>query len=130
MSLLTPHRRAADRPVRQAPDALSEVDAPKVDAPAPASADSALSGTVDDGHTSTFAALHVRNYRLFFAGQVVSNTGTWMQRIAQDCHLGGGRGVITGHLVPQPAREDQHGSAQGGNRFLIDRFTHIMSLTH
>ena len=35
-------------------------------------------------HTSTFAALRVRNYRLFFAGQVVSNTGTWMQRIAQD----------------------------------------------
>ena len=33
---------------------------------------------------STFAALHVRNYRLFFAGQIVSNTGTWMQRIAQD----------------------------------------------
>jgi MFS family permease len=32
----------------------------------------------------TFAALRVRNYRLFFAGQVVSNTGTWMQRIAQD----------------------------------------------
>lgn len=31
-----------------------------------------------------FAALHVRNYRLFFSGQVVSNTGTWMQRIAQD----------------------------------------------
>ncbi len=36
------------------------------------------------GRTSTFAALRVRNYRLFFAGQVVSNTGTWMQRIAQD----------------------------------------------
>ena len=36
------------------------------------------------GHTSTFAALRIRNYRLFFAGQVVSNTGTWMQRIAQD----------------------------------------------
>jgi MFS family permease len=32
----------------------------------------------------TFAALGVRNYRLFFLGQVVSNTGTWMQRIAQD----------------------------------------------
>ncbi|WP_240757801.1 MFS transporter [Nakamurella flava] len=32
----------------------------------------------------TFAALHIRNYRLFFTGQVVSNTGTWMQRIAQD----------------------------------------------
>ncbi len=36
------------------------------------------------GHISTFAALRVRNYRLFFGGQVVSNTGTWMQRIAQD----------------------------------------------
>ncbi|MFI5783589.1 MFS transporter [Nocardia sp. NPDC051570] len=31
-----------------------------------------------------FASLAVRNYRYFFAGQVVSNTGTWMQRIAQD----------------------------------------------
>ncbi|MDQ0600915.1 MFS family permease [Streptomyces canus] len=31
-----------------------------------------------------FSSLKSRNYRLFFAGQVVSNTGTWMQRIAQD----------------------------------------------
>ena len=32
----------------------------------------------------TFASLRkYRNYRLFFAGQVVSLTGTWMQRIAQ-----------------------------------------------
>ncbi len=31
-----------------------------------------------------FGSLRVRNYRLFFAGQVVSNIGTWMQRIAQD----------------------------------------------
>jgi MFS family permease len=32
----------------------------------------------------TFASVRKhRNYRLFFAGQVVSNTGTWMQRIAQ-----------------------------------------------
>jgi len=31
-----------------------------------------------------FEALSIRNYRLFFGGQVVSNTGTWMQRIAQD----------------------------------------------
>ncbi|MFF5448151.1 MFS transporter [Streptomyces sp. NPDC012888] len=48
------------------------------------------------GHTSTpatpgtaagrsmFASLRIRNYRLFATGQVVSNTGTWMQRIAQD----------------------------------------------
>ncbi|OZM70565.1 MFS transporter [Amycolatopsis antarctica] len=32
----------------------------------------------------TFASLRNRNYRLFFSGQVVSNIGTWMQRIAQD----------------------------------------------
>ena len=31
----------------------------------------------------TFASLRYRNYRLFFAGQVVSVTGTWMQRVAQ-----------------------------------------------
>ncbi|MGW2740805.1 MFS transporter [Streptomyces sp. NPDC001450] len=31
-----------------------------------------------------FSSLRIRNYRLFFTGQVVSNTGTWMQRIAQD----------------------------------------------
>jgi MFS family permease len=35
-------------------------------------------------HVSTFAALRLRNYRLYFSGQVVSNSGTWMQRIAQD----------------------------------------------
>ncbi|MFK4145861.1 MFS transporter [Streptomyces sp. NPDC004065] len=34
--------------------------------------------------TSMFSSLRIRNYRLFFLGQVVSNTGTWMQRIAQD----------------------------------------------
>lgn len=31
-----------------------------------------------------FASLRMRNYRLFFSGQVISNIGTWMQRIAQD----------------------------------------------
>ncbi|MEV8597966.1 MFS transporter [Streptomyces sp. NPDC052012] len=34
--------------------------------------------------TSMFSSLRIRNYRLFFLGQVVSNIGTWMQRIAQD----------------------------------------------
>ncbi|TQK45347.1 putative MFS family arabinose efflux permease [Streptomyces sp. SLBN-118] len=34
--------------------------------------------------TTMFSSLKIRNYRLFAAGQVVSNTGTWMQRIAQD----------------------------------------------
>ncbi len=34
--------------------------------------------------SSTFASLTVRNYRLFASGQLVSNTGVWVQRIAQD----------------------------------------------
>jgi MFS family permease len=44
-------------------------------------------------------SLAVRNYRLFATGQVVSNTGTWMQRIAQDwlvLQLSGGSGVALG----------------------------------
>jgi MFS family permease len=32
----------------------------------------------------TFRSLRVRNYRLFFFGQLVSVSGTWMQQIAQD----------------------------------------------
>jgi MFS family permease len=32
----------------------------------------------------TFQALSNRNYRLYATGGVVSNTGTWMQRVAQD----------------------------------------------
>ncbi|WP_017538687.1 MFS transporter [Nocardiopsis halophila] len=46
-----------------------------------------------------FRSLAVRNYRLFAAGQVVSNTGTWMQRIAQDwlvLQLSGGSGIALG----------------------------------
>lgn len=31
-----------------------------------------------------FAALSVRNYRIYAAGAIISNTGTWMGRIAQD----------------------------------------------
>ena len=31
-----------------------------------------------------FRALRVHNYRLFAYGSVISNTGTWMQRVAQD----------------------------------------------
>ncbi len=48
-----------------------------------------------------FRSLRNRNYRLFAAGQVVSNTGTWMQRIAQDwlvltiTHSGTALGIVT-----------------------------------
>ncbi|MGW0814297.1 MFS transporter [Streptomyces viridiviolaceus] len=51
-------------------------------APAPDHHDDPLSRT--PRKPSMFASLKVRNYRLFFMGQVVSNIGTWMQRIAQD----------------------------------------------
>jgi MFS family permease len=47
----------------------------------------------------TFEALSVRNYRLFAAGSLVSNTGTWMQRVAQDwlvLVLTGGSGTALG----------------------------------
>jgi len=49
----------------------------------------------------TFRSLSNRNYRLFASGQIVSLTGTWMQRIAQDwlvlqlTHSGTALGVTT-----------------------------------
>src|SRR4249919_1286941 len=50
----------------------------------------------------TFQALAVRNYRLYWTGGLVSNTGTWMQRVAQDwlvlqlTHSGTALGITTG----------------------------------
>ena len=51
----------------------------------------------------TFRALANPNYRLYFAGSLVSNTGTWMMRVAQDwlvlkpLHGGGSAvGITTG----------------------------------
>jgi MFS family permease len=32
---------------------------------------------------ATFTSLHNRNYRLYFTGQIISVSGTWMQRFAQ-----------------------------------------------
>ena len=37
-----------------------------------------------EGRLPVFASLGVRNYRHYFFGALVSNNGTWMQRIAQD----------------------------------------------
>jgi MFS family permease len=55
----------------------------------------------------TFSALAVRNYRIYILGAIVSNTGTWMQRIGQDwlvlqlTHSGTALGVTTGlQLLP------------------------------
>ncbi len=36
-----------------------------------------------DASRRTFAALSIRNYRLYFIGQAISNSGTWMQSTAQ-----------------------------------------------
>jgi MFS family permease len=36
------------------------------------------------GSGTTFGSLHTRNFRLFATGQIVANTGSWVQRIAQD----------------------------------------------
>ena len=36
------------------------------------------------GQAATFASLRIRNYRLYAAGGLVSNAGTWMGRVAQD----------------------------------------------
>ena len=50
---------------------------------------------------SLFRSLSTRNYRLYAGGQLVSNTGTWMQRIAQDwlvlalTHSGTALGVVS-----------------------------------
>jgi hypothetical protein len=35
-------------------------------------------------NSAAIQVLKIRNYRLFASGQVISHTGTWMQRIAQD----------------------------------------------
>ena len=67
-------------------------------AEAASASDSASEPDHGDG---LFRSLHNRNYRLFAAGQVVSNTGTWMQRIAQDwlvltiTHSGTALGIVT-----------------------------------
>ena len=34
--------------------------------------------------SSTFASLRLHNYRIWFLAALVANTGTWMQRVAQD----------------------------------------------
>lgn len=49
--------------------------------------------------STMFAALRERNYRIYWSGSIVSNIGTWMQRVAQDwlvLELSGGSGVAVG----------------------------------
>src|SRR5690242_19600142 len=54
-----------------------------------------------DGPRSTFRSLGVRNFRLFFSGQLISQVGNWLTLIAQSLlvlHLTG-NGVQVGILV-------------------------------
>jgi len=50
----------------------------------------------------TFRAFKVRNFRLYATGAIISNVGTWMQRVAQDwlvlelTHSGTALGIVTG----------------------------------
>jgi MFS family permease len=52
----------------------------------------------------TFSSLSIYNYRVYFAGALVSNVGTWMGRVAQDWlvltevtnHSSSALGIVTG----------------------------------
>ena len=50
----------------------------------------------------TFESLHIRNFRLFFAGQLISQCGTWMQTIALGwlvLHLSHNSGFAIGLVI-------------------------------
>lgn len=63
-----------------ADSAPGRISTPSTDA----STDAHASSNGNSGKNSMFSSLKIRNYRLYATGQAVSNTGTWMQRIAQD----------------------------------------------
>lgn len=85
---------AVDRVVLEKAGTIqTDEPAPAADAADPADPADAAAPTTDDeadaeaegpGAGGMFRSLRNRNYRLFATGQVVSNTGTWMQRVAQD----------------------------------------------
>jgi MFS family permease len=50
----------------------------------------------------TFQSMHVRNFRLFFSGQLISQGGTWMQTIALNwlvLHLSNNNGFLVGLAI-------------------------------
>ena len=70
-----------------------------------------------------FAALRLRNYRIYVAGSFVSNIGTWMQRVAQDwlvLELSGGSGIAVGITTALQFLPMLVLSAYGG--LIADRF--------
>ncbi len=73
-------RTPAAQPVDDADEPAAEVGLPPVRAGSVASAAAGPSGS----RSGPLRSLRVRNYRLYFSGQLISLTGTWAQRVAQD----------------------------------------------
>jgi MFS family permease len=76
---------AADEPAA-ADEAGVEVGLPPLERPAATAGASGRHRRRRPARTRSgpFRSLAVRNYRLYFSGQLISLTGTWAQRIAQD----------------------------------------------
>ncbi|MDQ1722044.1 MAG: hypothetical protein QOI26_1778 [Pseudonocardiales bacterium] len=88
----------ADEPGAEAGEPAAEIDEPAAEvglapvSPAPAAATAAAASpaaaalaAVSPGRwPGPLRSLAVRNYRLYFSGQLISLTGTWAQRVAQD----------------------------------------------
>ena len=80
-------RAAVDEPAAEA--GLTPVNRPPAGPTATGASATGTSATGPDhrrrhGWPAPLRSLEVRNYRLYFSGQLVSLTGTWAQRVAQD----------------------------------------------
>ena len=95
-----PPRRLADPAARRARPRRARRPAPRRPDPRPAGQHRLTPSDLPKAILSpTFRSLHNANYRLYAAGGVVSNTGTWMQRVAQDwlvLQLSDGSGTAIG----------------------------------
>ncbi|MEU6340118.1 MFS transporter [Streptomyces sp. NPDC046977] len=67
-----------------AADPADLVNPAGADTAAGAAEASRVAGPPAPARGGTFSSLRNRNYRLFASGALISNTGTWMSRIAQD----------------------------------------------
>lgn len=79
---LSRHRGPSRKCAKKRRDHMSSKNSPSPRTGSPGEHDAApdsRSGALSRG----FAALKYRNYRLFFTGQLISVTGTWMQSLAQ-----------------------------------------------
>lgn len=77
-----PDTTSTTSPAATAADQAGPLHEAVADVPEPAPPPSA--DEEPEGRAGMFRSLRNHNFRLYTAGQVVSNTGTWMQRIAQD----------------------------------------------